>query len=181
MSRIFGAVRQNGYVVRDVEAAMRHWSEVAGVGPWFYVERAPIRAFRYRGEPSPVELSIALANSGDLQLELIEQRNDAPSMYRDFLEAGHEGLQHIAYWTSTFAEDRARLLAAGYRIGHEGQTGDYGPFVYFDTESSPGAHPGGVIELSDVGGRKARLFARIAAAAADWDGTDPVRPFPDVA
>ncbi len=177
MSRIFsGGVRQNGYVVRDIEAAMRHWSDVVGVGPWFFVERAPIREFRYRGAPSQVELAIALANSGDLQIELIEARNDAPSMYRDFLQAGNEGLQHVAYWTESFADDKARLLAAGYRIGHEGLIGDYGPFVYFDT----GAHPGAVVELSDVGGSKARLFAHIAAAAAGWDGRDPVRPFPAV-
>ncbi len=36
-------------------------------------------------------MSIALANSGPLQIELIEQRNDAPSMYRDFLAAGRVG------------------------------------------------------------------------------------------
>lgn len=176
MSRIFGPVRQNGYVVRDLRAAMRHWIDVVGVGPWFVVERAPIREFRYRGAPSDPELAIALANSGALQIELIEQRNAAPSLYRDFLDAGREGLQHIAFWTGSFAADRARALASGYRIGHEGLIGDYGPFAYFDT----GGHPGAVVELSDVGGPKARLFAHIAAAAAGWDGSDPVRGFPDV-
>src|SRR3954469_6497065 len=38
MSRLFGPLRQMGYVVPDVEAAMRHWIEVCGVGPWFYAE-----------------------------------------------------------------------------------------------------------------------------------------------
>ncbi|MCH8188689.1 MAG: VOC family protein [Proteobacteria bacterium] len=46
MSRHFGNVAQNGYVVRDIEAAMRHWSAVLGVGPWFYAEQAPIENFR---------------------------------------------------------------------------------------------------------------------------------------
>jgi len=32
-----------------------------------------------------VHISIALANSGDVQLELIQQRCGTPSMYRDFL------------------------------------------------------------------------------------------------
>ena len=32
MSRIFGEVRQNGYVVRDIEAALHHWTERLGVG-----------------------------------------------------------------------------------------------------------------------------------------------------
>jgi hypothetical protein len=32
------------------------------------------------------------SNSGDVQLELIRQRSDVPSFYRDFLSAGHEGM-----------------------------------------------------------------------------------------
>jgi len=171
MSRIFGAVTQNGYVVRDIEAALQHWIEVIGVGPWFYVEHAPIEDFRYQGQPSPVEVSIALANSGTLQIELIQQRNEAPSMYHDFLTAGHEGLQHIAYWTTTFDADLDRILKAGYRIGQSGQVGTPGRFVYLLTE----AHPGTVVELSEISGPKGRMFRRIAEAARQWDGTDPIR------
>lgn len=171
MSRIFGAITQNGYVVRDIEAAMRHWIEVLGVGPWFYVEHAPIEDFAYKGQPSPADVSIALANSGMLQIELIQQRNDASSMYRDFLAAGREGLQHIAYWTTHFDADLSRLLAMGYTIGQSGRVGHPGRFVYFLTE----AHPGTVIELSDISGPKGRMFTRIAEAARHWDGADPIR------
>ena len=176
MSRVFGEIRQNGYVVRDIDAAMRHWSRLLGVGPWFYAPRAPIEDFKYMGEPAEIEVSIALANSGPLQIELIQQRNDAPSLYRDFLAAGHEGLQHVAYWTEDYAADRERLIELGYRVGHEGRTGAYGPFVYFLTE----AHPGTVVELSDVGGLKKKLFAAIAEAARDWDGREPIRAFPEI-
>jgi hypothetical protein len=88
MSRIFGAVCQNGYVVRDIHAAMDHWIRVMGVGPWYYIDRVKTDYFRHRGQDSAVEMSIAIANSGDLQIELIQQRNDAPSMYREFLDAG---------------------------------------------------------------------------------------------
>ncbi len=56
MSRFFGEIRQNGYVVRDIEAAMRHWIEVLAVGPWYYAPLAPITEFRYLGEPSAVDL-----------------------------------------------------------------------------------------------------------------------------
>lgn len=171
MSRIFGSITQNGYVVHDIEAAMQHWVSVLGVGPWFYVEHAPIQHFSYHGQPSPVDVSIALANSGTLQIELIQQRNDAPSMYRDFLQAGHEGLQHVAYWTRHFAEDLARVLKAGYAIGQEGTVGNPGRFAYLQTE----AHPGTVVELSDISGPKGQMFVRIAEAAQQWDGRDPIR------
>jgi catechol 2,3-dioxygenase-like lactoylglutathione lyase family enzyme len=172
MSRIFGPVRQNGYVVRDIEAALRHWTRVLGVGPFFYFERAPITEFTRRGTPSPLEVSIALANSGDLQIELIQQRNDAPSMYRDFLAAGREGLQHVAYWTNAFEADLERCLAAGFVVGQAGVAGGAnGRFVYFETE----AHPGTVVELSDSSGAKGAFFKHIADVARTWDGSDPVR------
>jgi len=173
MSRIFGDIRQNGYVVRDIESAMAHWTDILGVGPWFYVEQAPITDFFYRGEPSEIKVSIALANSGALQIELIEQRNDAPSLYKDFLDAGNEGLQHVAYWTETYRTDRASLIEQGYEVGHEGKTGDYGAFCYFLTET----HPGTVVEISDIGGPKKTLFEAIALAAKDWDGSHSVRSF----
>lgn len=174
MSRLFGAIRQNGYVVKDIQAAMRHWSEVIGVGPWFYNEAVPLLDFTYKGTPAAPICSVAFSNSGPLQIELIQQRNDAPTLFLDFLKAGHEGLQHFAYWTENFDADRAKALALGYKVGHEGSTGKYGPFTYLQTES----HPGTVVELSSVIGIKKRLFAYIAEAAAQWDGRDPIRPFP---
>jgi hypothetical protein len=171
MSRIFGPITQLGYVVRDVRASMDHWIR-NGVGPWFYFDRVQMDYFRHRGADSALEVSIALANSGDLQIELIQQRNDAPSMYKEFLDAGREGLQHVAYWTKEYQAlyDRARSL--GYAIGQEGCIGgELGRFAYLDTEH----HPGTVIEISDVSGSKGRFFAHIREVALDWDGGDPIR------
>src|SRR5207244_11901737 len=101
MSALFGKVCQNGYVVRDIEKAMKFWTEVQRVGPFFYIPKVKTDWFRYRGVDSPVEMSIALANSGDLQIELIQQRNDAPSMSLDHLEASGEGLQHMSVWITS--------------------------------------------------------------------------------
>lgn len=172
MSRIFGAVRQNGYVVRDIDAAMDHWTRVMGVGPWFYIDRVQTDYFRHRGADSPVEMSIALANSGDLQIELIQQRNDAPSMYREFIDSGREGLQHMSYWTNDYQGLYDRALTLGYRVGHEGQIGGaLGRFAYFDTE----AHPGTVVEISDISGPKGQFFDHIRRVSADWDGSEPIR------
>ena len=123
MSRLFGPLRQMGYVVRDIEAAMRHWIEACGVGPWFYVDRLPLTAFTYRGaRHDGIHLSIALANSGDVQVELIQQRCDTPSMYGEFLSAGHEGLQHWSSWPENYDELYHRALANGYAVGQEGDS-----------------------------------------------------------
>ena len=133
MSRIFGSVNQLGYVVRDIQAAMDRWIQ-HGVGPWFYMESVVPAHFRYRGTDSGLRMSVALANSGDLQLELIQQRNDAPSMYKDFLDSGREGAQHVAYWTTDYQALYDRAMTAGYTVGQEGDLG--GRFAYLDTEQS---------------------------------------------
>jgi hypothetical protein len=139
MSRIFGAVCQNGYVVRDIRAAMDHWVNVMGVGPWYYIDQVKTDYFRHRGQDSAMEMSVALANSGDLQIELIQQRNDAPSMYKEFLDSGREGLQHMSYWTRDYQGLYDRALSLDYKVGHEGQIGgEKGRFAYFDTQAHPG-------------------------------------------
>lgn len=171
MSRIFGNIAQIGYVVRDIDAAMDNWVK-HGVGPWFYVDRVQTDYFRYRGADSDMQMSVALANSGDVQLELIQPRNDAPSMYKDFLDSGREGAQHIAYWSNDFQALLDRALAAGYTIGQEGSIGgEQGRFAYLDTEVEQGT----VIEISDISGPKGLFFQYIRDVAATWDGSDPIR------
>lgn len=176
MSRFFGKIRQAGYVVDDIEAAMDYWTRVLGVGPFFYNERVPIVNYRYRGEGYQPHNSVALANSGELQVELIQTRNDVPSMYKDFRDAGHRGLQHVAYWTDSYDADLERLTKEGFKAVMSGEVGENGRFVYFDTHY----HPGTVIELSEVAGPKGRMFDAIRKASEEWDGRDPIRPFPDL-
>ena len=180
MSKHLGPIRQLGYVVPDIEAAMQYWSNVLGVGPWYYNPKVPIMNYRYRGRDYEVHNSVALANSGPMQVELIQTRNDAPSMYRDFLQTGQTGLQHIAYWTQDYDADLARLQERGFEVVMSGEVGLRGRFCYFDVPDHPGAHPGSVIELSEVAGPKGRMFDLIRASSQGWDGSDPIRPFPDL-
>ena len=78
MSRLFGNLRQIGIVVRDIDAAMKHWVEVCGMSaPGSTSIKLPLTEFSYRGERhDDIHISIALANSGEVQLELIQQRCD---------------------------------------------------------------------------------------------------------
>lgn len=180
MSRFFGEIRQVAYLVPDIEAAMGYWSGTLGIGPWYYNPQVPIRNYTYRGERYEPHNSVALANAGGLQIELLQTRNDVPSMYRDFLRAGHVGAQHFAYWTENFDADLARAQEAGFKVCMSGEVGENGRFVYFEDGRGPGNHPGTTIELSEVAGPKGKLFRIIREAAQQWDGSNPVRPFPDL-
>jgi hypothetical protein len=127
-------------VVRDIDKAMRHWIEVCGIGPWCIAEKLPLHGFWYKEQRhDDIHLTIALANSGEVQLELIQQRDDTPSMYREFLGAGHEGLQHWSSWPENYHELLDRAVNNGWIIGQRGES-PRGPFVYFLNE---GGHRNG--------------------------------------
>ncbi len=171
MSRLFGPMRQVGIVVRDIEKAMKHWAEVCGVGPWFYADRLPLTSFRYRDKAYDLpHLSIALANSGDIQLELIQQRCDTPSLYQDFLGAGYEGMQHWSSWPVDYHAIRDRALRSGWHAGQEGES-ERGPFIYFLEEG----YPGTVIEMAEATPARMSIFDQVREAARTWDGKDPIR------
>jgi hypothetical protein len=172
MSRLFGAIRQNGYVVRDLHAAMHHWTTVLHVGPFFHLPHVAAEEFVYRGVPCAPDISIALAFSGELQIELIEQHDDAPSLYKDFLAAGREGLQHVSAWTPDYEGALARLRAAGQRVAQHGMLLGGLRFAYFDTE----LHPGTVFEISNATAEPFNtMLEAMREAARTWDGREPIR------
>ncbi len=174
MSTHFGPLRQLGYVVDDIDAAMKYWIDTVGVGPFFFVDDQPLNDFVFRGRPSRPRFSVALAQSGNAQIELIQQHNDQPSAFREFTDRGLLGLQHVAYWTTEFDRVLAESTERGLTELQSGRSGSGAPderFVYFEE----GPYPGTVIEVSEISGRKGDLFRAIDAASQGWDGTDPVR------
>ena len=180
MSLLFGSIRQIAFVVRDLDATLQYWTRTLGVGPFFVLRRLSPEGYRYHGEPSPPPcVSIALGNSGDVQVELIQQHDERPSAYRDFLAAGREGLQHVSSWLSRAEYDATmkRLLAAGAVVAHEGVVPGAGVrFAYFATDTVAG---GLMYEIADVMEPQAYpLMKMIADAARGWDGRDPVRDLP---
>lgn len=171
MSRLkLGPIRQVGYVVKDIEKAMQEWLHL-GVGPWFYTETVPVENFQYMGAPSDLAMSVALTNSGYIQVELIQQRNEAPSLYRDFLKTAGEGIQHVSHWVEDFDEKSNLLLDMGYIVGHSGNIGPNGRFAYFVNENLFGT----IIEVSETSGFKGEIFKSIADICMNWDGADPIR------
>jgi len=165
-----GPIRQNGYVVRDLERAMDAWLAV-GVGPWLVLPHLRQSGSVYRGQPTEPVVSMAFANSGELQVELIEQEDDAPSIYREFLDAGREGFHHLAWWVEDFPSVARAARDAGWPVVHEGDTGGMARFAYYD----PGGVTSTVVEAMELTDATRWLFTTVREAAAGWDGTDPVR------
>jgi hypothetical protein len=164
-----GPVRQIGYLVRDLDAAMRSWCAL-GVGPWFTIRNLEQKG-RYRGEPCAPTLSIAFANSGPMQIELIQQHGDTPSIYREFLDARGEGFHQLAWWAADFDAVMQKANAAGWPIVWSGDGGGT-RFAYFELEPTIST----VVEVSELNDSTRGLNDLVSNAAAQWDGvSDPVR------
>lgn len=177
MSRLAGGIRQLGMVVRDADAAMRQLSGGFGIGPFVAARNVVFEEYRYRGRAAePPVVSLCIAQSGPLQIEIIQQHNDAPSAYTEFLGRGLEGCQHVATWFSSHAEyDRARqrLLGNGLTLVHEARLSAIGcRFAYFEN----GMMPGLMIEIAEsLLPHLAPVLERLGKVAEGWDGNDPIR------
>jgi len=125
----------------------------------------------YRDAPTSARIAVAITYSGAMQVELIQQLADAPSVYADFLDAHGPGLHHLGYFADDFDASVATLAAAGYPPIQHGNSGPATRFAYFPTDT----HGGTMVELLEMTAL-APFFEHIRRTTIDWDGTDPIRP-----
>ena len=164
-----GHIRQIGFVVTDLDRSLASWLAI-GVGPW-YVLRGQHQSALYRGEPCEVTLAIAFANSGDMQIKVIQQENDAPSIYTEFLAERGEGFNQFAYWADDFDATVQSLRDAGWPVVWSGGEGDGVRYAYVEPPGGPSA----ILEIMELNEATTGLADFVRAAADGWDGTDPVR------
>jgi hypothetical protein len=169
MSILPGPIRQIGYLVDDLDAALSSWVTL-GVGPWFVMRGVPVRGL-YRGAPCETKLSLALANSGEMQIELIAQDDDAPSIYTEFLRSNGPGYHQLAYWTEEFDRTMAAVREAGWPVVWLGDESVGTRFAYVEPPNSPAQ----VIEIMELNEVTAGMGTFVRDAAAGWDGSDPIR------
>jgi hypothetical protein len=167
----FGPIVQNAFVVRDIEAAVAHWSGKIGVGPFYLLEHIAFGAAYFRGAPLTLDMSVAIAQWGPVQIELIAQHDAAPSIYSEFAARHGEGLQHVGVLCDSVDAELERHRSAGVHPVQWGATAAGMRFAYLDTD----AHPGAMIELIENGPAVEAFFAMIKKGAANWDGSRPLR------
>lgn len=175
-AHFLGKKMQLAFVVRDMDEAMRYWTEVMQVGPFVVFESCrDNRRLTYRGADTGVEWSLGFAYWQDVQLELICQTNDEPSAFKELLDSGREGLQHIGFWPDDFEgacaylEDKAHKEVTVIYLDDGRRNG-----IYYESPR----HIGPMIELVPWTTQRAAYFDRIRRLSDTWDGVSrPVRKF----
>ena len=166
-------IRQLGYVVSDLDEALKYWLDVVGAGPFFIIEHCALRDQIYRGQPAAVDVDIALGNSGDVQIELICQHNDVASIYNETSPAGHVGLHHFGIMPANFELAKAKFRERGCEEAFS-CTVSRAELAYFDTRK----HVGHFTELWENSNVFNDVGFLVEDAAKNWDGSNPTRPMP---
>lgn len=167
----FGPNLQMAFVVPNLDAAIAHWVNVQGIGPFFVLRHCEVSNVVYRGtQPVAVDFGVAIAQWGGVQVELIEQYCDTPSGYRDVYARGEGGFHHTCVVVPDLEGALAHYAAMGAPLAIRGDFGA-GKWAYVDTRAQLGCMTELVGDNPDI----RAFFKMIADAAVDWDGSNPVR------
>ncbi|MDE0854579.1 MAG: VOC family protein [Nevskia sp.] len=167
-TRSYGPIRQIAYVVEDLDAAIRHWSDFAGVGPWTVYRNATMRG-HCRGADTTVKMHVGLSYQGELQIELIEVISRTPSPYQD--PGGHSliGMHHIAWLSHDIDGDVAKARQRGLVPAFEASNGVV-RVAYMESAAEPGL----LLEFIEAAPVVLDSFASGIKAAREWNGGKPV-------
>jgi hypothetical protein len=161
---------QIGHVVDDVIGAAAAWARTFGIGPFHVLPIVDQRLRLSDGETRTLRVQVAAAQAGPVQIELIQQHCDTPSIYRDWSRGGTSTFHQIATVTRDYDAKKRHYEALGYDVVAESVGGRFG-VAYVDTSADFGfytevvEHTPGFVEQLET----------LSRTCADWDGTDPVR------
>ena len=160
---------QLGFVVDDLLSAAERWVRVHGVGPFHVLPRSETKC-SYRGVESTLDMQVGVAQAGPVQVELIQQFCDRPSIFRELFAKGESGFHQLCTVTSDYEGKKAHYERLGYDIASEIDTKSR-RVAYFDTASDFGF----ITEVIEHSARFLGELTKIAETCSSWDGTDPIR------
>ena len=138
-----------GVVVRDIDQAIRYYSQTFGIGPFKTIVFEPEKHW-VNGKPYPVKLKLAFAQMGAVELELLEPISDGP--HKEFLDTYGEGLQHLGFNIDNYDEWMTYLKKQGIGILYnaEGNIEGLGHVRAAYLDSQAGKPGGTLIEICEL-------------------------------
>lgn len=131
-------IDQVALVVNDLNEAVRRYWEHLGIGPWrIYTYQPPlVKEMTYRGRRQDYRMRLALAQAGEIILELIQPLSEE-NIYVEQLARKGPGLHHLGIIVPSVAGAVAEAAKSGFAVLQSGRgygkNGD-GAFAYLDTE-----------------------------------------------
>jgi len=161
---------QLGFVVDDLLGTAARWARVFRIGPFHVLPPLEVPC-TYRGTESGVNVQIAVAQAGPVQIELVKQHCDRASVFRDLFATGESGFHQLCTLTRDYERTKAHYEQLGYPAVSELASPDGERVAYFDTVEDFGFFT----EVAEWSASFVANLDRIARTCAEWDGSDPVR------
>ena len=129
-------VHQLGYVVADIDRTIRYYESTLGIGPFSTPFEVDMGGAILRGKPIQAKIKVAFAQSGSVQIELI-QPVEGENLYTEFLARHGDGIHHLAYTVDNMEATKADFAERGYQpiFYHDMVVME---FAYYDTSEIGG-------------------------------------------
>jgi len=129
-------VHQLGYVVADIEKTCSYYESVLGIGPFCPPFEVDMSGAILRGKPIATKIKVAFAQSGSVQVELI-QPVEGENLYTEFLARYGDGIHHLAYTVDDMEAMKAEFADRGLQpvFYHDMIVME---FAYYDTSEIGG-------------------------------------------
>ena len=166
---------QIAYFVPDVRAAALEHHRTFGSGPFYVAENVQLPLCEYRGGPAHWNISSAFGQWGDVQIEFMQQDDDAASIFHDVFPAGsgRYGMHHLAFIVDDLWDAGRSFENQGHPIALHARMANGIEALLIDTIRSNGH----MLEFYEPTAPLLELYDFIRGQSIGFDGTAPVRAF----
>lgn len=165
-----GTVVQVAYMVDDLVRAAEEFSKSTGAGP-FFVRHNPVTGARGpHGSVGTFDHSSAYGQWGRIQVELVETHTAEPAEFAETTQS-RNSIHHVALMVASFDDQQRAYEATGWPALLTATTRNGNSFAFHDARPQLGH----LVEIYEPRPTILALYRRVAEAATNWDGSDPVR------
>lgn len=163
--RALGAPVQIAYAVADVRVAATRWMTTTGAGPFFVLDHIALAEARVEGAVGRFDHSSAYGQWGAVMIELVQEHTPP-------IVAPGSGVHHLAFMVESLPVAMGWCVGIGWSEALWATTAGGQEFAFMDAR----ADLGHLVEVYEPTERLGDFYQMVADAAAEWDGTDPIRP-----
>ena len=117
---VFSKIDHIGVIVGDMAQAVEYY-ESLGIGPFKPFKKIVVVEREIRGKSIPIDslkVDVKIAKMGPIDLELL-QPVKGESLWKEFLEAHGEGVQHLGFYADDLDGEEAKLIEKGINVAYK--------------------------------------------------------------
>ncbi|MGD0276187.1 MAG: VOC family protein [Syntrophales bacterium] len=162
-------IHQLGFVVEDLEKAMRDYSKIYNVKRWYRAANEMKDQIYYKGKQIRDDgFDLVIGYCGKTEIELITSTTEE-NIYVNFLRENGPGLHHISYFVSDLDKAVKDYLDIGFEVVQNGTIGNKSAVTRYVYLKSPNTRYGNIVELQQT--RMFDIFTVYRNSFLTWAGT----------